>query len=371
MSSGGARLPSPLRRLAGRLLDALAGSYRFNAAWREANRDLVCAQQSARLRDLAYAPPPARYSCAGADSDAAPGAAVADARALRADGASPLFITARFRSGSTLLWNIFRHTPGITAFYEPLNERQWFRAGGADPEATDPTHLHAERYGTEYGGFEDLSRWFDPGWTLRELYMDAQSCDRRLARYLAELIRRAPQRPVLQCNRLDFRLPWLRRVFAHADVLHLYRNPREQWLSVQRSSSGCPPSQPLTPDAPEDYFYTLEWARDLRRVFPCVDPVQHEHAYAVHYLLWRLSYLFGQRHANVSIAYEDLLRDATGTLGPVFARFGIDDSKLAGTGYAALIKAPAPERWPHYADAGWFAEIESDCELELARLLGA
>jgi hypothetical protein len=37
-----------------------------------------------------------------------------------------VFVTARFRTGSTLLWNIFRHVPGVTAYYEPLNERRWF-----------------------------------------------------------------------------------------------------------------------------------------------------------------------------------------------------------------------------------------------------
>src|SRR4029453_9208736 len=37
----------------------------------------------------------------------------------------PVFITARFRSGSTLLWNLFRHLSGCTSYYEPLNERRW------------------------------------------------------------------------------------------------------------------------------------------------------------------------------------------------------------------------------------------------------
>ncbi len=32
----------------------------------------------------------------------------------------PVFVTARFRSGSTLLWNLFRNTPEETAYYEPL-----------------------------------------------------------------------------------------------------------------------------------------------------------------------------------------------------------------------------------------------------------
>ena len=39
---------------------------------------------------------------------------------------SPIIITGRFRSGSTLLWNIFRDLPECTAYYEPFNERRWF-----------------------------------------------------------------------------------------------------------------------------------------------------------------------------------------------------------------------------------------------------
>lgn len=42
----------------------------------------------------------------------------------------PIFITGRFRSGSTLLWNLFRQARGVTSYYEPLNERR-FRSRGA------------------------------------------------------------------------------------------------------------------------------------------------------------------------------------------------------------------------------------------------
>ena len=54
-----------------------------------------------------------------------------------------ILITARFRSGSTLLWNIFRHVEGCVAFYEPFNERRWF-----DPACrgrhVDPTHRQVD-----------------------------------------------------------------------------------------------------------------------------------------------------------------------------------------------------------------------------------
>jgi hypothetical protein len=62
-----------------------------------------------------------------------------------------VFITARFRTGSTLLWNLFRNTEGITAYYEPLNERRWF-----DPfrrgERIDATHRNVAEYLREYQG---------------------------------------------------------------------------------------------------------------------------------------------------------------------------------------------------------------------------
>ena len=35
-----------------------------------------------------------------------------------------VLVTGRFRSGSTLLWNLFRHCDGVTAYYEPFNRRR-------------------------------------------------------------------------------------------------------------------------------------------------------------------------------------------------------------------------------------------------------
>src|SRR5690606_37473813 len=63
-------------------------------------------------------------------------------------GKGTVFITSRFRSGSTLLWNVFRHLPDFTAYYEPFNERRWF-----DPttrgESVDATHRNVSDYWRE------------------------------------------------------------------------------------------------------------------------------------------------------------------------------------------------------------------------------
>jgi len=46
------------------------------------------------------------------------------------------------------------------------------------------------------------------------------------------LIDHAPGRAVLQFNDVDLRLPWLRARFPEADILHVYRHPRDQWCST-------------------------------------------------------------------------------------------------------------------------------------------
>ena len=82
------------------------------------------------------------------------------------DRSDLVIITGRFRSGSTLLWNLFRQAGGFTAYYEPLNERRWF-----DPTArgdrTDSTHRNVSDYWREYDGLEALSRFYREDWIRR------------------------------------------------------------------------------------------------------------------------------------------------------------------------------------------------------------
>ena len=70
---------------------------------------------------------------------------------------APVFITARFRSGSTLLWQIFRQLPEATAFYEPHNGRRWFDTAQLDRQV-DPSHRGVDNYWREYEGMAALAR---------------------------------------------------------------------------------------------------------------------------------------------------------------------------------------------------------------------
>ncbi len=285
-----------------------------------------------------------------------------------ADTPPPIFITARFRSGSTFLWQLFRNIDGITCYYEPLNEARWFEA---DPgkSTVDRTHIGVDDYRAEYEGMRDLAKCFDDAWTDQRLYMDEADYDPKLDQYISELIARARGRPVLQFNHVDFRLAWLRAHFPQACILHLYRHPREQWMSIIGKGDSIDRDARITPgQLTVDHFYTLEWARDLRAEFPLLEPAGR-HPYELHYLLWRLSYSFGRAYGDVSICYEDLIGDFAKIGGDMFHQVGVRNADLARL--AKLNHGRQAMRWPEYADESWFQDLESRCDRELEAMFAS
>jgi hypothetical protein len=279
-----------------------------------------------------------------------------------------VIITARFRSGSTLLWNLFRHVEGFTAYYEPFNERRWF-----DPrhrgERIDPSHKQVSDYWKEYDGLSEVAKYYDERWIDRELYMSADAWNPAMKRFVEILIARAAGRAALQFNRIDFRLPWFRRHFPRARLIHLYRHPRDQWMSALTEESRCFPRDGRMADfARHDHFYLLRWARDLRYQFPFLDADAVEHPYQLHYYLWKLSYLFGRAYADYSLAFESLVQQPEAELPKLLAVVeagGADVSKLI-----SLIIAPPLAKWRDYADDAWFRRHETPCEEVLEEFLG-
>jgi hypothetical protein len=344
-----------LKPLTQRLLDRLLASpWMRQAMWRHA-RDLFAGPRQGPTVTLpTYEVSPARYALGQA-----PGA-------TGGDKAPPIFITARFRSGSTLLWNLFRHLPGYTAYYEPLNERGWFRAENENRN-TDSSHLGVADYAAEYKGLSALESMFSENWAYRQLFMDEADPAPDLYRYISTLIVRAPERPVLQFNRVDFRLRWLRSRFPNARLLHLYRCPRDQWVSALRGGRAIDQAARLDGFADHDRFYLLPWLQDLATVYPCLNLPGDWHPYAGHYLLWRLSWLHARQYADASIAYEALVGDLAGSLAALAGPLELGPFDPAPL--QELIQGDTTPRWPRYAEATWFEGIEAECEALLAGYL--
>jgi len=218
---------------------------------------------------------------------------------------NPVFITARYRSGSTALWNVFKRIPDCVSYYEPCQANLLANIRHMKPMAS---HRNVDSYWDEYfpllGRIEHVHQ---PEFGFDRLLMEADDDHPALERYLRFLIAEAgDRRPVLQFNRVDFRLPWLRARFPEATLIHLQRNPRSSWVSSRRH---LPPELWDDPDH-HDAFELMQWSMSLSEVFPFLIEASIEHSYQRHWLIWRLSQCMGQRRSDLSIDFDrDLQRD--------------------------------------------------------------
>lgn len=254
-----------------------------------------------------------------------------------------IFVTSRFRSGSTFLWNIFRQTGEFTAYYEPFNERRWFdesfRGNGVDS-----THRGVDDYWSEYNGLQKLSELYNEDWIRHHFFMEKRQFDPQMQSYIEFLVAHSKQRPVLQFNRIDFRLGWINAHFPNAKLLHLYRHPRDQWCSFLSDKQLMNKDDVV--DSYIDGFYLDVWCDDLSIHFPFLDKRKTPHPYQRFYYLWKLSYLFGKHYSDFSFSFEDLTQQPESTLAELFAVLGVNDPPIKKL--CSLIDAPKPDKWRQY-----------------------
>lgn len=263
----------------------------------------------------------------------------------------PIFITARFRSGSTMLWNLYEHAAGYRAYYEPCHDNLI-----AHIRNTRPTNNHRglRSYWQSYEAFQDeLTAAHDPAFGLTRLYLEADDEWPELEDYLRLLIERCPpgEVPVLQFNRMDLRLPWLRARFPEARIVHLRRGARATWQSMVQHLD------PAWRDHPNEahVYDTFEWCCALAQDFPFLVDEQARSLFDRHYPLWRLSDVMGRRIADLSLSYEVDFLSGSGAGLRKLAEAGLHDAAqcdaLASLIDAKPSSAKAPASTPSDLDA--------------------
>lgn len=277
-----------------------------------------------------------------------------------------VFITGRFRSGSSVFWNVFRAQNDCTAYYEPFNERRWFDVKHRG-SFVDNSHKGIDDYWSEYDKLEHLSNLYNEKWINTALHMDENSCDINMHAFINSLIENAKGRPVLQFNRIDFRLPWLRKHYPNAKFLHIYRNPRDQWLSFLTDKQKM--NALGVQNTYKDAFYLDVWCKDLSQQFPFLSPKITPHPYMRFYYLWKLSYLYGTKYCDYSVALEELMSSPQQTLCKIKSLLNWNSFDTENS--AQVVHHLAGNKWVGYAEEKWFEQKEAECELELDNYFGS
>jgi len=278
-----------------------------------------------------------------------------------------LFISARFRTGSTFLWQLLSLVEELTPYYEPFNERKWVCEVGQNT-ATDPSHLGVKNYTSNYEGLSALASLHSTDWAYKKLWMDEHSFDLNMEQYVRGLVEKAKGFPVLQFNRADFRLRWLRKNFPACKILHLVRNPRNQWLSSLRGQTMAHDIA-LKDFQAYDRFYLLPWADDLKDVFPALALPETAPAYLLFYILNRLSEIYGQQEGDLTIQYEQLAANPMAGLQQILDIMGLTEATFEALEIQKMTQPSPADKWKKLAPASWFEDIEGQGEIILRQTL--
>ena len=253
---------------------------------------------------------------------------------------------------------MFRQVPNVLAFYEPLHEQLPVLIKNHVP--IQSRHFFVDDYFREYPPVEELEQYHAPEFGVCRLHLEANNEYPDLKKYIEYLIGTVPSEkmPVLQFNRIDFRLAWIRANFPDALILHLYRGSRDQWISTIEHHR-----QVVEKDLDADPYLITTWSKDLCRQFPFLASNYIKHLYQRHYYLWKLSYSVGSRLSDLSLAYEDIMKSPEQKVAEILALSELSRAHVRRC--VSVVEKRPISQWRAYRDAQWFEQMEYECERTL------
>ncbi|MBD2045369.1 sulfotransferase [Coleofasciculus sp. FACHB-64] len=283
-----------------------------------------------------------------------------------------IFITARYRTGSTYLYSLFASIQNTNSFLEPLHphlletearEDKWHKQ-----QRELLSHTISNNYFEEYKALDRsiLSLLHKKDFSTKNIIMTSEDIFNELKEYLLFLISsNIEQLNVFQFNRVDFRLGWLKANFPNALILNLRRNPRDIFASY------CKVSQKA--NLPEGSgFDCLFGDRDQinaisRRLRPQL-AIQELNEYEKIYILNRLSNLWSDSLADMIIDYEELVAAPYKILEKITAKIAgvtlkIEDKKIIKP------KNNTFGLWKEYNTDSWFKQSELKCERLIEKII--
>lgn len=207
-----------------------------------------------------------------------------------------IFISGRFRSGTTFLWHVFNQLPQFCAWYEPLHPQLLSHIKHTAPKAD---HRGVDDYWQSYRQHPDFERNYQPHFGFDKLWLEADDEYPKLRQYLSDLIELSGEKTaVIQFNRVDFRLAWLKQHFPMARLVHIERNPLQLWHSQRKHIAPEHRNNGSYPDA----YELAQWSLALLEELPFLS--SHHHAFFRFYVIYRISQIMAVQHADLSLSLE-------------------------------------------------------------------
>ncbi len=210
-----------------------------------------------------------------------------------------IFITGRFRSGTSFLWQLFDQLDGYCAWYEPLHPQLLAAIEHTEPKAD---HVGIVDYWTAYRQHPQFRAAYSASFATQNLFLEPKDEYVELEHYINQLIELSgDDTAVIQFNRVDFRLSWLKAKFPSVKIIHITRNPLQLYYSQRKHINSADRND-------VDYWdaYELQpWCYALSEEFPFLLKHEESHAFYPFYMLYQLSTMAATYCADVSINLDN------------------------------------------------------------------
>lgn len=211
----------------------------------------------------------------------------------------PIFIVGRFRSGTSFLWQLFNQLSGYRAWYEPLHPQLLSAINHVEPKQD---HVGISDYWQSYREKPEFETAYSMQFATQQLYLEAEDEFPELEVYIKKLIElSASDTPVLQFNRCDFRLPWLKAKFPEAIVIHIERNPLQLYYSQRKHIDLIHRDDANYWDA----YELMPWCYALQKQFPFLLSTENKHAFYPFYFIYQLSRQLAKNQSDVTINLDN------------------------------------------------------------------
>ena len=285
---------------------------------------------------------------------------------------SSIFITARYRTGSTYLYSLFSSLANTATFYEPLN---YHLIDNLDKDDRQTQQDKLQFAHTLKGGYladyqfldrKKLIKYFRREFNLTHIVMSATEQSDELKDYIHFLLSTYPQKlKFLQFNRIDFRLPWFKFNFPQALIVNLRRNPRDIYASFVGMFLRKNPGKPQVNlengvETTIDDVGLNEELDALSRVFALQSLTENLNSYQKIYLLNQLSNRWADLFADLVVEYESLIKDPIAVITEIMSYLPTWKPNFDREFIEA--KKNRINVWQEYHPNSWFKNNEIVCD---------